>query len=73
METPHPFISHYRPINHLYGPLQDLIETPYPPTNCYGYQLPLWTTIRPLPPAIHYTTLHSMADISKQINKSQKK
>jgi hypothetical protein len=29
--------------------------------------------IRPLPPAMYYTTLYSMADISKQISKSQKK
>jgi hypothetical protein len=28
---------------------------------------------RPLPPATYYTTLHSMADISKQISEGQKK
>ena len=29
--------------------------------------------IRPLPPAIYYTILYSMADISKQVSEGQKK
>jgi hypothetical protein len=49
------------------------METPYPPANCYGHQLPLWTTVKPLPPTTHYTTLYSMADISKQIDEGQEK
>ena len=36
-ETPYTFASHYGLINHLYGPLQDLMETPYCPAKCYGY------------------------------------
>ena len=34
-QTPHPSANHYRPVNHLYGPLQNLIKTSYPLANHY--------------------------------------
>ena len=60
-------------IDHFYGLLQDLTETPYPSANHYRYQPPLQTTARPLPPTMYYTTLYSMADLRKQVNKGQEK
>jgi hypothetical protein len=66
-ETPYLSMNYYGPVKTPYGdplPFCEPLRTYYPP---------LWTTIRPLLPAMYHTTLYSMADISKQINKSQEK
>ena len=60
METPHPSINLYGPVNCLYGPLQDLTETP--------------TLLQTVTDINHlYGTLYSIADISKQVSEGQKK
>ena len=65
METSYPSIDHYGPIKTPYG-------HPYPPMNRYGpinqFYTPLQDLSRPL-----RTILYSIADISKQVNKGQKK
>ena len=60
METSYPSINYYRPAK---TPYKDLLPS-------YKF---LWTTIKPFLLATHHPILYSMADISKQVSKGQKK
>ena len=82
-KTPYP-PSNLKPLLLLHPPLTPptSFQTPYedplrrPPTLLRTTTDPLTAftdPTRPLPPATHHTTLHSMADISKQVSEGQKK
>ena len=66
-ETPYgdlyPSVNRYGPVNHLYGPLRRPLTLLRTTTDLS----------RPLPPATHYTTLYSMADLRKQVDEGQDK
>ena len=65
METPYPSITHYGPIKTSYG---DLL----PSCELLRTRQPLLRTPQDLYHPLR-TTLYNMADISKQVNKGQKK
>ena len=65
-ENPYPPTNHYGPINRFYGLLQDLLHLLQATTIYYKLLLTRYSLYR-------HTTLHSMVDISKQINKGREK